>query len=98
MRLEVGGGPDGWAPPVSHQGEKRGKGGDRLAGGRRPREWDARAGGVWAERPNGEKGERNSFLFFKQFFNAFSKWIFNQFDICFQNTHHIKECSSMNAT
>jgi hypothetical protein len=75
--------PDGWAPPVSRQRERGGAG------------W---AAGFWAKMAEKRKGKRNPFLFFKQIFHSFSKWIFNQFDICFQNTHHIKECSSMNAT
>jgi len=52
---------------------ERGREGE-AAGWPRPRERDAHAGGVWAERPNGEKGENKFlFLFLKQIFKLFSK-------------------------
>ena len=77
--------------------------GMNLTGGPHPSAARERGGagwaaGFWAKMAEKRKGKRNPFLFFKQIFHSFSKWIFNQFDICFQNTHHIKECSSMNAT
>ena len=82
--------------------EREGKGGEGgwLAGLGPERGTRAR-GGVTGPPGRKEEGKENFFIIiiiFKQNFNAFSKWIFNQIDICFQNTHHIKECSSMNAT
>ena len=84
--------------PGLSAGRERGR--ERGAAGPRPRKERARAGRVLGREAEMErKGEKEipfPFLFLKQIFNAFPKWIFNQFD--FQNTHHIKECPSMNAT
>ena len=78
--------------PVLSAGERERGGREGEAAG--PAQEGARGrGGCWASRPKRGRERENSFYFFLNnfFFNAFSKWIFNQFDICFQNTHHIKE-------
>ena len=71
-RVEVGGGPDGWTPPVSRQGERGGREGIGWA---RPKK---EKGGALVLGQNGrEKGreERKAFPFYfpNKIFKLFSK-------------------------
>jgi hypothetical protein len=68
-RLEVGGGPDGWAPPVSHQQER----GRRLG---QAQEGEGGARGFWAkmaERRGEEERKAFHFYFPNKIFKLFSK-------------------------
>jgi len=70
-RLEEGGGPDGWAPPVSRQRERGGREGSQLGqaqeGGRGMRCF----GPKWPKR--GKERKVSPFYFPNKFFKPFSK-------------------------
>ena len=72
-RLEEGGGPNGWAPPVSCQGEKGGREGSRL--GQAQEGGVGRAGllGHKAEKKEGEERKTFSFYFPNKISKLFPK-------------------------
>ena len=76
-RLEVGGGPDGWAPPVSHQGEKGGREGIGWLAGLGPESGTRAQGGVGPKGRMERKGKGIPFYFSNNFSNSFPNEFLN---------------------